>query len=135
MNKIGVTRRLQTAGVNKAFLDPFSPTTEVQNQKLQVMLDLVHQQFINRVKEGRGNRLHINDETFSGLFWTGEQALAMGLIDGFGSSGQLARDVIKIDELVDYTRKQNFFDRVSKSLGTAMAEGVVVSLGGQSGFR
>ena len=82
MNKIGVTRRLQTSGVNKGFLDPFSPVSEFQKQKLQSMLDLIHQQFINRVKEGRGSRLHIDEDTFSGLFWTGEQALSFGLIDG-----------------------------------------------------
>lgn len=135
MNKIGVTRRLQTSGVNKGFLDPFSPETDVQKQKLQVMLDLVHEQFINRVKEGRGTRLHIDDETFSGLFWAGEQALPMGLIDGIGSSGQVARDVIKLDSMIDYTHKQNLFDRVSKNFGTAMAEELPVSLGLRPGLR
>lgn len=135
MNKVGVSRRLQTAGVNKGFLDPFSPTNEFQTQKLQVMLDAVHQQFINRVKEGRGSRLHIDKDTFSGLAWVGDQALAMGLIDGFASSGQLARDVIKIEELVDYTHKQNLFDRVTKSLGAAMADELPVSLGVRQGLR
>lgn len=135
MEKIGVTRRLQTSGVNKGFLDPFSPTTEVQKQKLQTMLDLIHQQFINRVKEGRGERLLIDDETFSGLFWTGEQALASGLIDGYASSGQLARDVIKVDNLIDYTHKQNLFDKVTKNLGTAMADELPLSLGIKPGLR
>lgn len=135
MNKVGVTRRLQTAGVNKGFLDPFSPPTEIQKKKLQVMLDLIHQQFINRVKEGRGSRLHIDDDTFSGLVWTGEQSLALGLIDGFSSSGQLARDKIKIEELVDYTRKPNLFDKVSKSLGTAIADQLPLSLGVKPGLR
>ncbi|CEG57182.1 S49 family peptidase [Legionella fallonii] len=135
MNKIGVSRRLQTAGTNKAFLDPFSPTNDAQKQKLQVMLDLVHQQFINRVKDGRGSRLHIDNDTFSGLIWTGEQALTLGLIDGFASSGQLARDHIKIDSVVDYTHKQNLFDRVTKNLGTAMADELSFKLDARSGLK
>lgn len=135
IEKIGVSRRLQTSGANKGFLDPFSPSTDFQKQKLQTMLDLIHQQFIKRVKEGRGDRLHIDDETFSGLFWTGEQAFANGLIDGFASSGQLARDIIKIERLVDYTHKQNLFDRVSKNLGTAFADELPLSLGIKPGLR
>lgn len=135
MEKIGVSRRLQTAGANKGFMDQFSPMNESQKQKLQVMLDLIHQQFINRVKEGRGDRLHIDNDTFSGLVWTGEQALPQGLIDGFASSGQLAREIIKIDSLVDYTSKQNLFDRVTKNLGTAMAEALPVSLGLKPGLQ
>jgi protease IV len=134
--KVGITRRLQTAGTNKGFLDSFSSETDVQKQKLQIMLDLIHKQFINRVKEGRGNRLHVDDDTFSGLFWTGEQALPMGLIDGFASPGQLARDVIKINAVIDYTHKQNLFDRVTKNLGTAMASELMMGLGvNQSGWR
>ncbi|HAT1820140.1 TPA: S49 family peptidase [Legionella pneumophila] len=135
MQKLGISRRLQTSGVNKAFLDPFSPTTEFQKEKLQTMLDIVHKQFITRVKEGRGNRLKINEETFSGLFWTGEQALANGLIDGYASSGQLAREVIKITDMVDYTYKQNVFDRLTKNLGTAMADELPVVLGIKPGLR
>lgn len=135
IEKIGVSRRLLTSGINKGFLDPFSPISDLQKQKLQTMLDLIHQQFINRVKEGRGDRLHINDETFSGLFWTGEQALASGLIDGFASSGQLARDVIGVDSVIDYTRKQNLFDKVSKNLGTAIADQLPLSLGMKPGLH
>ncbi|PJD96405.1 MAG: signal peptide peptidase SppA [Legionella sp.] len=135
MNKVGVSRRLQTAGSNKGFMDPFSPLEEPQKQKLQVMLDLIHKQFIQRVKEGRGDRLHIDDELFSGLFWTGEQALTKGLIDGFASSGQLARDVIKVDNLIDYTAKPNLFDRVSKGIGAAIADELPESLGMKEGFR
>lgn len=135
MGKLGVTRRLQTAGSNKGFMDPFSPETEAQKQKLQQMLDIIHQQFINRVKEGRGSRLHVDADTFSGLVWTGQQALTAGLIDGYGSSGQVARDVIKITNLVDYTRKQNLFDKMSQSLGTALADQLPVSLGLKPGFQ
>jgi protease-4 len=134
MNKVGVSRRLQTAGANKGFMDPFSPTTDLQKQKLQVILDLIHQQFISRVKEGRGSRLHIDNDTFSGLFWTGEQALAIGLIDGISSSGQLARDKIKIDNLIDYTHKQTILDRVTKNLGTAIADELPLSLGVKPGL-
>lgn len=135
MGKIGISRRLQTAGANKGFMDPFSPDTDVQKQKLQVMLDTVHQQFINRVKEGRGDRLHVDNDTFSGLIWTGEQALPMGLIDGFASSGQLAREVVKIETMIDYTHKQNLFDRVTKNLGTAMADELPLSLGIKPGLQ
>jgi protease-4 len=135
IQKIGVSRRLQTSGINKGFLDPFSPTSEAQQQKLQTMLDLIHKQFINRVKEGRGDRLHINEDTFSGLFWTGEQALDIGLIDGFASSGQVARDVIKINQVIDYTYKQNVVDRFVKNLGTAIADQLPVSLGLKPGLK
>lgn len=135
MNKVGVTRRLMTAGANKGFMDPYSPFTDIEKEKMQVMLDIVHQQFIQRVKDGRGTRLHINDDTFSGLFWTGEQALTQGLIDGYGSSGQVARDVIKIDEVVDYTLKQNLFDRMAKGIGSAMVDAVPESLGLRPGLR
>lgn len=135
MNKVGVTRRLQTSGANKGFLDPFSPETDFQKQKLQSMLDVVHDQFINRVKEGRGSRLHIDNDTFSGLVWAGEQALPIGLIDGFASSGQLARDIIKVDSMIDYTHKQNIFDRVTKNFGTAMADELPMSLGIKPGLR
>jgi protease-4 len=135
MEKIGVSRRLVTSGANKGFLDPFSPITEDQKQKLQVMLDIIHKQFISRVKEGRGSRLHIDEDTFSGLFWTGEQSLVNGLIDGFASSGQLARDIIKIDNIVDYTQKQNFFERVTQNIGTAMADELPASLGVKPGLR
>ena len=135
MNRVGVSRRLQTSGVNKGFMDPFSPVTDAQKEKLQTMLDIVHQQFIDRVKTGRGDRLHVDDETFSGLFWTGEQALTKGLIDGYASTGQLSRDVIKIDNLVDYTFKQNLFDRVTKSIGASVADALPESLGMKPGFR
>lgn len=129
MSKVGVSRRLLTAGANKGFLDPFSPDSPEQKQKMQVILDNVHQQFINRVKKGRGSRLHVNQDTFSGMIWTGEQALPLGLVDGLSSSGQLMREKIKIDTLKEYTHKQSFIDRVAKNLGTAMADELPTSLG------
>lgn len=135
MNKLGVARRLQTSGANKGFMDPFSPINDVQKQKLQVMLNSIHQQFINRVKEGRGARLHIDDEIFSGLFWTGDQALSKGLIDGFSSSGQLARDTIKIEPIINYTFKPNFFDKVAKNIGASIADELPEALGLKEGIR
>lgn len=135
LQKIGVSRRLQTAGANKGFLDPFSPVTAEQQQLLQVMLDEIHQQFIAKVKEGRGSRLKIDDQTFSGLFWTGTQAKERGLIDGLASSGQLAREIVKIDQVTDYTYKQNVLDRVSKNIGASMASQLPSALGIHQGLR
>lgn len=134
LQKLGVTRRLQTAGANKGFMDPFSPMSNAQEQLLQVMLDDIHQQFIAKVKLGRGTRLLIDEQTFSGLFWTGIQARQRGLIDGFASSGQLARDVIKIEKMIDYTHKESVFERVSKSIGTAAADQLPLALGLKPGL-
>ncbi|KTD24767.1 signal peptide peptidase [Legionella lansingensis] len=135
MHKLGITRRLQIAGKNKGFLDPFSPETPQQVQLLQTMLDNIHQLFISRVKEGRGSRLHIDEDTFSGLFWTGEQAKARGLIDGFASSGQLAREKMQLEKVVDYTYKPTLFERFSKNLGTAFADHLPEALGLKPGVR
>lgn len=135
MQKIGVSRRLQTAGVYKGFLDPFSPIAPGDKQLLQTMLDNVHQQFIAKVKEGRGNRLKIDDTTFSGLFWTGQEAKDRGLIDGFGSSGQVARNVIKLEQIIDYTNKQSVFERMAKNIGTAIANQLPIAMGMQQGIR
>ncbi len=135
MHKLGITRRLHTAGNNKGFLDPFSPITPMQEQALQLMLDDVHQQFIEQVKKGRGSRLKVDDLTFSGLFWTGEQAKARGLIDGFASSGQLAREVIKIEPIIDYTRQPNVFERMAKNIGTAVADQLPIAMGLQPGIK
>lgn len=135
MHKIGVTRRLQTAGRNKGFLDPFSPVDVSQEKQLQGMLDVVHQQFIDRVKQGRGKRLHIDDDTFSGLFWTGLQAKERGLIDGFASAGQLARETIKIESVIDYTDEPTVLERVAKNMGTAMVDHLPEALGMKPGFQ
>ena len=135
MQKLGVTRRLQTAGRNKGFMDQFSPVDPTQDKLLQTMLDLIHQQFIEKVKEGRGTRLHIDDDTFSGLFWTGIQAKERGLIDGFASSGQLAREIIKIERVVDYTYQPSVMERVAKNIGTAMADQLPMALGMKQGIQ
>ena len=135
LQKVGVSRRLQTAGSNKGFLDPFSPLQAHQQELLQNMLDIIHQQFIARVKEGRGARLKVDADTFSGLYWTGEQAKERGLIDGFASSGQLMREVIKLDQVVDYTYQTNLFERMAKTMGTAMADQLPSAMGMRSGIK
>lgn len=134
LQKLGVTRRLHTAGANKGFLDPFSPETPEQQKLLQTMLDDVHQEFIDKVKAGRGKRLKIDALTFSGLFWTGKQAKERGLIDGFASAGGLTREIIKLDQLIDYTYKPSIFERMSKNIGTAMANQLPAALGLKEGI-
>jgi protease-4 len=120
LDKLGVERRVQTAGVNKAIGDPFSPQTDDQKQRLQVMLDGIHQQFITAVKQGRGSRLHETPDMFSGAFWDGEQAIQMGLADAEGDVGSVARDVIKADRTRDFTVKDSLADRVARRLGTSL---------------
>src|ERR1035437_121821 len=107
MEKLGVERRLMTAGENKGFMDPFSPVDPKQKEYALGMLNDIHQQFIAVVKQGRGKRLKDNPELFSGLFWTGQKAVELGLADGFGSVESVARDVIKAEPIVDYTEKSN----------------------------
>ena len=128
MDKLGVERRLMTAGVNKGFLDPFSPQTETQRAFAQTMLDQIHKQFIDVVKAGRGSRLKETPETFSGLFWTGQQAIGLGLADQFGSLDFVAREVVKAEEIIDYTRHENVAERLAKRFGAAMGEGAVHAL-------
>lgn len=123
LQKLGVTRRLMVAGKNKGFLDAFSPVQPNDQAFLQQILDELHTNFIEKVKEGRGDRLKIDDLTFSGLFWTGEQAKARGLIDGIANSYQLSYTLMDTPETVDYTHKQSWMDRFSKNVGaSAMAE-------------
>jgi protease-4 len=128
MDKLGVERRLMTAGANKGFLDPFSPQTDTQRAFAQTMLDQIHQQFIGAVKAGRGARLKETPETFSGLFWTGQQAVEMGLADQLASLDYVAREVIKAEELVDYTRRDNVAERLVKRFGASIGEGSVRAL-------
>ncbi|MCH9755963.1 MAG: S49 family peptidase [Gammaproteobacteria bacterium] len=135
LQKLGATRRMQTAGTHKGFLDSFSPEKPEDVAYLQRMLDLVHQQFIEKVKTGRGERLKVDDETFSGLFWTGIQAKERGLIDGFGSSESLARDVIKEEHFVDYTTKENVMELLAKNLGAEVANGIPAAFGLKPGIQ
>ncbi|HVZ45316.1 MAG TPA: S49 family peptidase [Ramlibacter sp.] len=128
MDKLGVERRLMTAGENKGFLDPFSPQTEKHREHAQQMLDQVHQQFISVVKAGRGKRLKDSPELFSGLFWTGQQAVDMGLADGLGNLDYVAREVVKAEDVVDYTRHANVAERLAKKFGTSIGEGAIKAL-------
>jgi len=122
MEKLGVERRLLTAGENKGFLDPFSPVDEKQQQYAKKMLEEIHNQFIGVVKEGRGKRLKDTPELFSGLVWSGQASIELGLADGLGSVESVARDVIKAEEVVDFTYRPGFVERLASRLGTAMAQ-------------
>lgn len=128
MEKFGVERRLLTAGENKGFLDPFSPQTEKQRTFALAMLAQIHQQFIAVVKAGRGKRLKETPETFSGLFWTGQQAIELGLADHLGTLEYVAREVVKTEEIIDYTRRDNVAERLAKKFGAAMGEGAMRAL-------
>jgi protease IV len=121
MQKLGVERRLMTAGENKAILDPFSAVDPKHQQYAQKMLDQIHQQFIKVVRDGRGKRLKETPETFSGLFWTGEDSIAMGLADAYGSSDYVAREVIKQENIVDFTMREGLADRFAKKFGASLA--------------
>jgi len=121
MQKLGVERRLITAGTNKGMLDPFSPAVPEQQQYIKQMLTEIHQQFIDVVKQGRGARLKETPDTFSGLVWNGQQGVEIGLADGFGSLESVARDVIKEENIVDFTMKDNFADRLAKRFGAGVA--------------
>jgi protease-4 len=128
LDKLGVERRLLTAGENKGIGDPFSPLSPQQRAYIQAMLDQIHQQFIGVVKQGRGARLKEAPETFSGLFWNGEQALRMGLIDHLGNLDYVAREIVKAEELVDYTPKENVAERLAKKFGAAIGAGAVTAM-------
>jgi len=125
MDKLGVERRLMTAGVNKGFLDPFSPQTKNQRAHAQTLLDQIHQQFIQVVRDGRGKRLKETPELFSGLFWSGEQAVELGLADGLGNLDYVAREIVKAEDVIDYTRHENVAERLAKRFGAAIGEGAV----------
>ncbi|MCP5428328.1 MAG: S49 family peptidase [Chromatiaceae bacterium] len=124
MEKLGVERRLLTAGENKAIFDPFSPLKPNDMIHMRKMLDRVHRQFIDTVKAGRGERLQESEEIFSGLFWTGEESIKLGLADELGSSSYVAREVIGAENLVDFTDKEDLLERFAKRLGA----GTVASL-------
>lgn len=128
MDKLGVERRLMTAGENKGFLDPFSPQTDKQRAYAQTMLDQIHQQFIDVVKKGRGKRLKETPEMFSGLFWSGQQAVDLGLADQLGNLDYVAREIVKAEDLVDYTRRENVAERLAKRFGASIGEGAVRAL-------
>ena len=117
MDKLGVTRRMITAGSNKGMLDPFSKEEPKQVEMVKTMIDEIHQQFIAVVKEGRGARLKDTPDLFSGRIWNGEQAVKLGLVDGYGTVESVARDIFKAPDILDYTQKENFAERVAKRFG------------------
>ena len=120
INKLGIERRLMTAGKNKAALDPFSPVNPEQKAHVQNLLDQVHQQFINVVKDGRGSKLMSEDEVFSGLFWNGEKSIKLGLSDYLGNVDYVAREIIGYERIEDFTTYESFADRFAKQLGVSI---------------
>ena len=128
MEKLGIERRLLTAGANKGMLDPFSPQNEKQTAYAKAMIDQIHQQFIKVVKEGRGKRLKETPDTFSGLFWNGEEAMRQGLVDKIGNLDYVAREVVKAEEIIDYTPHENVAERLAKRFGASIGQGAVKAL-------
>ncbi len=131
MEKLGITRRLYTAGKHKGFLDPFSAPKEEDIEHVKTMLSNIHEQFISTVKKGRGDKLKDDPLLFSGYVWTGEQAQQLGLVDKLGSSSYVARDIIGAKEIKDFTVTETFLDRFAKKMGASMATRLA-ELGGLS---
>jgi protease-4 len=122
LEKLGIERRAYTSGDNKDFLDPFQPENPKHREHAKQMLGEIHQQFIKVVRQGRGARLKESPEIFSGLVWTGEKSIELGLADGLGSAEYVAREVIKAEKMVDFTPEENYFERLSKSFGTSFGQ-------------
>ena len=121
IKKLGVERRTLTAGENKALMDPFLPINEKTQSHLKVMLNEIHQQFINAVKKGRGDRLKEIDGLFSGLIWTGERSVEIGLVDELASSSYVAREIIGEEDMVDFTVKKDLLEKLAGRIGTSAA--------------
>jgi len=124
MEKLGVDRRLLIAGKHKALLDPFSPVNEEEKKFMQTLLDNVHQQFIAAVKTGRGDRLKESEDTFSGLIWTGEQGVTLGLADGFGSVDSVARDIVGVKNKMNFTPQERLLDKIAGTLGASFGQAI-----------
>ncbi len=124
MNKVGVERRLLHAGENKGFMDPFQPLKQDETKHIQGLLGEIHQQFIDVVKEGRGDRLIDDEKLFSGLIWSGEEGIKLGLVDELASASQVARDVIGAEDIVDFTKREYFLDRFAKQMGATMLNSI-----------
>lgn len=129
IEKLGIERRLLTAGEHKGFLDPFLPAREDEVSHVRNLLGDIHQQFIDRVREGRGERLTAGDEVFSGLIWTGEQGLELGLVDELGSSGYVAREVVGAEDIKEFTAEPDFLERLAERFGMAVGHAVATRLG------
>ena len=132
MEKLGIERRLLTAGEHKGFLDPFLPTKERDVQQVETLLKDIHQQFIDVVKDGRGDKLQDEPNLFSGYVWTGEQAVDLGLVDELGSASYVAREVIGEENIVDYTPQEDLFEKFSRKLGTVLAQQLGQMFAGES---
>jgi len=135
MDKLGVERRLLTAGENKGFLDPFSPVQPNQVEYARGMVNEIHQQFIDVVRQGRGKRLKETPDMFTGLFWSGARAVELGLADGFGTVNTVARNEFKTDDIVDYTKHEGLPERVLKKFGAAVGAGAGASLLGNASAK
>jgi protease IV len=133
MEKLGVERRLLTAGENKAMMDPFTPQNEAHKAHFKTMLDEVHQQFIKAVKDGRGAALKPNPEIFSGLIWSGAKAVQLGLVDELRSPSSIAREVVKAEEMIDYTVEEGIADRLAKRIGASVGVSLGAVLFGANG--
>lgn len=130
LEKLGIERRLMTAGEHKAMLDPFSPVKEQESKHMQRLLDQVHQQFIDAVKQGRGNRLKETPDMFSGLVWSGQQGVDLGLADGFGSVDSVARNELGSEETVDFTPQERLIDRLAGKFGAAFGHSFATAFSG-----
>lgn len=128
LKKLGVERRLLTAGENKGFLDPFTPINEAHQQHMQSLLDNVHNQFIEAVKKGRGDRLGASSKIVSGLVWSGEKSVELGLIDGLASTSKVARDIIGVEKIADFTPRLNYIDRFADKFGASIANSFMARL-------
>lgn len=128
MQRVGVERRLLTAGENKGFFDPYSPWSAKQKEHAETLLREIHEQFIGAVRKGRGDRLRETPETFSGLIWTGSQSMKLGLADDFGTVDSVAREIIKAEDILDYSVKENIAERLAKRLGADAAQGALLRL-------
>lgn len=121
IEKLGIERRLLHAGENKGFLDPFSPLKSEEVDHVETLLADVHQQFVDVVKKGRGDKLVNDEKIFSGLIWTGEQSVELGLVDALGSAGYVAREVIGVEEIVDFTKRETILGQFARQIGATLA--------------
>ena len=135
MDKLGIERRMLTAGKNKGILDPFSPLTDEQRAHAQATLDELHQTFIDVVKEGRGDRLSNDPDLFSGLFWSGKKAIELGLADDIGSAGTVARDVIGLEVVKNFTPEQDPIERLAQRFGASVGQGLGKVFGGNLSIK
>ena len=124
IEKLGVERRLLHAGKNKGFLDPFSPLKSDEVDHVETLLTDIHQQFVDVVKKGRGDKLVNDEKIFSGLIWTGEQSVELGLVDALGSPGYVAREVIGVEEIVDFTKRETVLDQFASKIGATFARSI-----------